>query len=351
MPVVIDAASFLRRRDQGIPLLDVRSPAEFAHAHIPGAVNLPLFSDEERARVGTVYARAGRTEAVAAALQLVGGQLKDKLERAREILSRIGDAPAVLLHCWRGGMRSGAMGWLLEAAGFRVSLLAGGYKAYRRHVRLGLAEPRRVIVLGGMTGSGKTEILHALAGLGAQTVDLEGLAVHRGSAFGHMGQQPSNEWFENQLFEQWRQLDPHRIVWLEDESIHIGNVTLCAEFFVHLSPAPLVRVDVPEEERIARLVRLYTGGRMDEQIRAALQRLRKRLGHEVTQHCLEKLDAGDYQGIAGAVLPYYDRCYQYQLDHRTGPVLPFSCLRDDPEEAAQHLMRMEASLQEQDVSC
>lgn len=341
MPVAIDAAAFLQRRDQGVPLLDVRSPSEFGRARIPGAENLPLFDDAQRARVGVVYARQGRAEAVAEALTLIGGQLGDKLARARTLIQR--ETPGktdVLLHCWRGGMRSGAVGWLLEAAGFRVHLLSGGYKAYRRHVRLGLAQPRRVVVLGGLTGSGKTEILHALTRLGAQVIDLEGLAVHRGSAFGHMGTQPCNEWFENQLFEQWRALDPQKPVWLEDESLHIGSVTLCDEFFAHLSPAPLVRIDIPEEARLDRLVRLYADNGMDEQIRAALLRLQKRLGHELTRQCLERLDAGDYRAIARAVLAYYDRCYRYQLECRQGPIIPLPCLRDDPEDTARRLLDM-----------
>ncbi len=341
MPAVMDAAAFLQRRDQGVPLLDVRAPAEFARGHIPGAVNLPLFDDGQRARVGTVYARKGRADAVAEALSLIGGQLEHKLALARAAAG--GATPCgteVLLHCWRGGMRSGAMGWLLKAAGFRVHLLSGGYKAYRRHVRLGLEQPRRVIVLGGLTGSGKTEILHALARLGAQIIDLEGLARHRGSAFGDMGEQPTNEWFENQLFERWRSLDPREPVWLEDESVHIGGVTLCAAFFAHIPAAPLVRVDIPEEARLDRLVRLYAGRGAEDGIRAALQRLRKRLGHELTQRCLEHLDAGDYRAVARAVLSYYDRCYRHQLSRRDGPILPLICREDDPEAAARRLRDM-----------
>ena len=142
------------------------------------------------------------------------------------------------------------------------------------------------------------------------------------------------------LFEQWRTLDPQKPVWLEDESIHIGNVTLCAEFFSHLSPAPLVRVDVPEESRVERLVRLYADSGMEEGIRAALLRLKKRLGLELTQRCLESLDAGDYHAVARAVLSYYDRCYRYQLEHREGSVIPLPCQEDDPEKTARSLMDM-----------
>ena len=270
MPVLHHIEDFLRLRDAGLPLLDVRSPAEFQKAHMAGAHNLPLFSDEERARVGTAYARQGQEAATLLALRLVGGRLADMVETARQIcpsrpltpeaaaelascatrsstaspaspvaavppLPGTPSAPArhVLLHCWRGGLRSRSVGWLLESCGFTVHLLRGGYRAFRTHVRKELARPRPVLVLGGMTGCGKTDILHALADRGEQIIDLESLANHRGSAFGAValnGGQPGNEAFENSLFEQWRALDPRRPVWLEDESRRIGHVTLCEEF-------------------------------------------------------------------------------------------------------------------------
>lgn len=194
--------------------------------------------------MGTAHAKSGSEAALHVALELIGPQLAAKLGRARQLcrnclhgrreINRNGKKEKrVLLHCWRGGMRSRALAWLMETGGFSVFILEGGYKAYRSFVRSELAKPVNALVLSGMTGSGKTEVLHELAALGAQVVDLECLACHRGSAFGGigMGVQPCNEHMENTLFEQWRKLDPARPVWLEDEDRRIGTVSLCGELF------------------------------------------------------------------------------------------------------------------------
>ena len=345
MPPVQDVAAFLAMRDQGLPLLDVRSPGEFALAHIPGALNLPLFTDEERARGGTAQARSGREGAVHLALELVGGHLAALLARARHLC---GGKREVLLHCWRGGMRSDSMRWLLETGGFTVHRLEGGYKSYRTFVRGELARPRPILVLGGYTGCGKTDILLELQRLGSQVIDLEGLARHKGSAFGALGQpeeQPGNEWFENQLYEQWRRCDPARPVWLEDESRHIGHVTMCEEFFAQLGRSPLVRILLPAEERVAHLVRDYGGQDMREGLLAALERLQRRLGSELTRRCRQWIDTGNYADAARAVLHYYDRCYAHQIENRQAPVLKeLACTTDDPALAARLLRQWEEGL-------
>ena len=182
---------------QNVPLLDVRSPAEFEQGHIPGAINVALFTNEERARVGTIYKTQGKDEAVLEGLRIVGPKMASIVEQALEL------APErkLKVHCWRGGMRSGSVGWLLRQAGFSVEVLNGGYKAYRQKVLQELANPFNFVVVGGPTGSGKTHVLKALQNSGEQVIDLEGLAHHRGSAFGHMGleEQPSSEYFENLL--------------------------------------------------------------------------------------------------------------------------------------------------------
>lgn len=391
MPVLHHIEDFLRLRDAGLPLLDVRSPAEFQKAHMAGAHNLPLFSDEERARVGTAYARQGQEAATLLALRLVGGRLADMVETARQIcpsrpltpeaaaelascatrsstaspasavaavppLPGTPSAPArhVLLHCWRGGLRSRSVGWLLESCGFTVHLLRGGYRAFRTHVRKELARPRPVLVLGGMTGCGKTDILHALADRGEQIIDLEGLANHRGSAFGAValnGGQPGNEAFENSLFEQWRALDPRRPVWLEDESRRIGHVTLCEEFFHHIEASPLLVVDLPLPLRIRRLVAIYgnaaTGSAPDpavaESLCAALEKLRHRLGGEACTRCCELVRAGQLDEAVGRVLHYYDKCYGHQQAQRSGRLLGrLSCETDAPQETARRLTALVA---------
>lgn len=398
MPVLHPIEDFLRLRDAGLPLLDVRSPAEFQTAHIVGARNLPLFSDEERARVGTAYARQGQEAATLLALRLVGGRLADMVETARQLcppqpltpdaaavlaaspsarcaasspvpdhaFPPLPEAPSlpgrhVLLHCWRGGLRSRSVGWLLESCGFTVHLLRGGYRAFRAHVRKELARPRPVLILGGMTGCGKTDILHALADRGEQIIDLEGLANHRGSAFGAValsGGQPGNEAFENDLFEQWRTLDPRRPVWLEDESRRIGHVTLCEEFFRHIDTSPLLVVDLPQPLRIRRLVSIYGDTSPDsppepavaEALCAALQKLRRRLGSEACTRCCELVRAGRLDEAAGRVLHYYDKCYAHQQAQRSGRLLGrLTCEEDAPQETARRLTLLVAEVAASDA--
>ena len=168
--------------DSSIPLVDVRTPAEFAHGHICGAHNIPLFSNDERAEVGTTYKQAGREQAILLGFDLTGSKWSGFIKQALEI------APSekIAVHCWRGGMRSGAMAWCLNLYGFDVYLLTGGYKHYRRRVLDIFAEKFDIRILGGLTGSGKTKVLHQLKALGEQVIDLEGLAGHQGSAFGSM---------------------------------------------------------------------------------------------------------------------------------------------------------------------
>ena len=245
-------------------------------------------------------------------------------------------------------MRSDSMRWLLETGGFTVHRLEGGYKSYRTFVRSELARPRPILVLCGYTGCGKTDILLELQRLGSQVIDLEGLAHHKGSAFGALGQaedQPGNEWFENQLYEAWRRCDPDRPVWLEDESRHIGHVTMCEEFFAQLGRSPLVRVFLPDEERVAHLVRDYGGQDMREGLLAALERLQRRLGSELTQRCRLWIDEGNYADAARAVLHYYDRCYAHQIENRQAPVIKeLTCTTDDPALAARLLHQWEQGL-------
>jgi len=202
----ISIEDFLPRRHE-VLLLDVRTPGEYAQGHIPGAVSFPLFTNEERAEVGTLYKQESPQVAMERGLELVGPKMAGFVRRARELAG----GRDVIVHCWRGGKRSGSMGWLLSTAGMRVQTLEGGYKAWRRYILERLENPPwRFIILSGKTGSGKTDILQELKSLGAQVVDLEALACHRGSAFGALGQpeQPSAEHFANRLFDALSQLDP-----------------------------------------------------------------------------------------------------------------------------------------------
>ncbi|PSN15424.1 tRNA 2-selenouridine(34) synthase MnmH [filamentous cyanobacterium CCT1] len=295
------------------PLLDVRSPGEYEHGHILGAVSFPLFTDDERAQVGTCYKQVGREAAVELGFDIAGPKCGEFVRAAKAL------APDrhLRIHCWRGGMRSGGMGWILELAGFTVHTLTGGYKAYRRWVRETLASPKKIMILGGMTGSGKTQILHELAALGEPVLDLEGLANHRGSSFGALllPPQPSTEHYENLLAERWATLPSHRPIWLEAESRRVGTCRIPNELFAQMEAAPAVEVVRSLDERLDLLVDIY-GEASTEELIEATERIRKRLGGDRTQTAIQHIQAGNLRAACAIILDYYDRAYRYDLERR-----------------------------------
>lgn len=299
------------------PILDVRAPVEFAQGHVPGALNLPLFTDEERARIGTTYKQVSQERAVHLGLEFFGPKMSALVKKAQ----KLAQGKEVRLHCWRGGMRSGAVLWLLELAGFKVHLLDKGYKEYRRDVLASFETPRSWRVLGGLTGSGKTDVLHALAaGPPAQPVlDLEGLANHKGSAFGAIGQpaQPTQEQFENNLAAALAALPVDAPVWVEDESRQIGRLTIPPALFAQLRTAPRWVLEVPRAARVAKLATEY-GAEDPAELAAAIERLHKRLGGLATQQALDAVEAGDFAQMVGLMLEYYDKTYTYGLAQRPG---------------------------------
>jgi tRNA 2-selenouridine synthase len=211
------------------------------------------------------------------------------------------------------------MAEVFSRAGYEVLLLEGGYKAYRRCIRERLGRKARIVVLGGYTGSGKTELLHALAAIGEQVLDLEGLACHKGSVFGAFGQpeQPANEQFENNLYSRWAEFDLTRTVWVEDESRMIGRVTLPDPVVAHVSSGKLVRIVMDLETRIDRLVQEYAG--FDSQLLAgAIGKIAERLGSERTSEALNALESGDFKRVAGIVLAWYDKAYHHSVSRRSG---------------------------------
>jgi tRNA 2-selenouridine synthase len=289
------------------PIIDVRSPGEFAHGHIPGAFNLPLFDNAERAIVGTLYKQQGRDAAMLEGLRIVGPKLASIVEQCRSW------APdgRVRVHCWRGGERSGSVAWLLDKAGFaQVHVLRGGYKAFRNLVRMSFEAPRPLLVLGGYTGTGKTETLGHLRALGAQTIDLEGMAHHKGSSFGAIGEQPqpSTEHFENMLWQALATMDPDTPLWLEDESLMIGRVRIPDALFAQMRQTVLYFADMPLEERAARLVVDY-GRYPKNELEAATKRIEKRLGPQHCKAALEALANDDLLTVATITLRYYDKAY------------------------------------------
>ena len=296
------------------PVLDVRAPIEFTQGHVPGALNLPLFTDEERARIGTTYKQMSQERAVHLGLEFFGPKMSVMIKQAQKLAG----GKEVRLHCWRGGMRSGAVLWLLELAGFKVHLLNHGYKDYRQAVLASFAQPRQWRVLGGLTGSGKTDVLHALAATpGQRVLDLEGLAHHKGSAFGAIGQpaQPTQEQFENNLAAALAALPTDAPIWVEDESRQIGRLTIPPALFAQLRAAPRFVLEVPRAARVAKLAAEY-GAENPTELAAAIERLQKRLGGLATQQALAAVEARDFPLMVELMLEYYDKTYTYGLAPR-----------------------------------
>ena len=308
----IGAELFLNEAGKRV-ILDVRSPAEYDKGHIPGAHSFPLFTDEERAVVGTLYSKSGREAAYFAGLDIVGPKMSVFVKKAL----RLAPKHKLLIHCWRGGMRSASMAWLLQSAGFDVLLLEGGYKKYRTYIRESFNIPVKMLVLSGMTGCGKTEILHEIRKQGAQMLDLEGVANHKGSVFGHLGQnpQPSTEQFENDLADIWRTFDFSKPVWIEDESRNVGGVSIPDPLYALMTKATVIRIDFQKEYRIKRLVTEYAGID-DAEIASSLQKIKEALGHKKVQDLLELLTGQQYYDFADRILDYYDESYDYSLKRK-----------------------------------
>ena len=310
MPTPLDIDSFLQGSG---PILDVRSPGEFHQGHIPGAVSFPLFTDQERAQVGICYKQVGRDAAVELGFDIAGPKCGEFIRAAKAL------APErhLRLHCWRGGMRSGGLGWILELAGFTVQTLTGGYKTYRRWVRDTLATPKPILVLGGMTGSGKTLILQELAALGQSVLDLEALANHRGSSFGALllPPQPSTEHYENLLADQWVTFPCDRPIWLEAESRRVGTCRIPDELFKQMDGAPAVEVVRSLDERLDLLVAIYGEASLDGLVEAT-ERIRKRLGGDRTQAAVQHIQTRNLRAACAIILDYYDRAYRHDLERR-----------------------------------
>jgi tRNA 2-selenouridine synthase len=295
------------------PIVDVRSPAEFIQGHIPGAYNLPLFDDEERKRVGILYKNSGREASVLLGLEIVGPKMAGLVKELKKNIH----GKDILLHCWRGGMRSNGMAWLFETSGFNVSILEGGYKSYRKFIRQQLNESFQLIILGGYTGSGKSEILDFIKQKDGQVLDLEKIAHHKGSAFGDLGQerQPTNEQFENNLYFELQKLDLNSIIWVEDESRGVGTVGIPEPFWMKMKNSSLIFVDVDKKIRVERLVNEYAG--FDEELLGnSIKRISQRLGGLNTRLAIEALANKDFNKAASVLLDYYDKAYLKGISDR-----------------------------------
>ena len=374
------------------PVVDVRSPGEFLHAHIPGANNIPLFSDEERKTVGTAYKQQSREVAVKMGLEYFGVKMKGMVEEAEKIidnwqlaiskrqrniiqpdksplLPKAFGTHCLLIHCWRGGMRSAGVAWLLDLYGFKVYTLTGGYKAYRKWVLAQFEKDYPLHIIGGYTGSGKTLLLKELEKSGHAIIDLEGLASHKGSAFGALGEgfQPGQEMFENLLAGKlgdtgnWKldkcsqyqaNLDlnpqpairsPQPIIWLEDESQRIGNLQIPMPFWFNMRKSQVYFLDIPFEERLHYLCGEY--GKFDkEKLVNAIIRIQKRLGGLETKNAINHLLENNTEACFGILLRYYDKWYGkglFNRDNISALLNKISCASVDTETNIKKLLSCE----------
>ena len=308
-PGKIDILRFLELSET-IPVVDVRSPSEFNMGHIPGAVNIPLFNDKEREAVGIKYKKEGRVPAILEGLMYTGPSMTTKLELALNYAKN----GKLLVHCWRGGMRSEAMAWLFSLGDIQTEVLEGGYKSYRHHVLHSLSGKRKLIVLGGMTGSSKTHILRYIREKGHQVIDLEGIANHRGSAFGSLGQppQPSTEQFSNNLYNEWKKLQSDLPLWVEDESRNIGLAFMPDSFYLNMQDSRTIILLMDVKTRLPRLLEEYSAYPSDS-LKASIMKISKRLGGDNTRDALEAVEAGNFARAIEITLFYYDKAYMFGL--------------------------------------
>ena len=308
---LISLNEFWNLREQ-IPLIDARSEGEFEQSQIPGSFNLPILTNEERIKVGTLYKEKGSIKATLKGFELVGPRFH---QIQKEALERFPDRKAIV-YCWRGGMRSQILSWLLSMVGFEIYRLKGGYKTYRTYTFEKVRENYPLLVLGGKTGTGKTVLLKKLKEAGEQVIDLEGLANHKGSSFGAIGQkpQPTVEQFENELAEELRLMDLRNPIWVENESRKIGRLIIPDHFYEQMINSPLVEIHKSDEERIEHIAEEY--GKLPEaELIAAVKRLQKRLGGLRTQQAILDIQEKNHTSWISNLLLYYDKTYDFDL-HR-----------------------------------
>jgi tRNA 2-selenouridine synthase len=313
-------------------IIDVRSPAEYAEDHLPGAISLPVLDDDERARVGTAYKQVSPFTARKMGAALVARNAAGHLETA------LADRPGgwrPLVYCWRGGQRSGSFATILGQIGWRVETLAGGYQSWRRLVVEAVYDrpvAAPVVVLDGNTGSAKTEVLNLLPGLGVQVIDLEGLARHRGSLFGSMGMQPSQKAFEAALALDLARLDRSRPVVVEAESSKIGECRVPPGLWKAMVAAPRVAITAPRQARADYLARAYGDLTADAgRLAATVDLLRPMHPREVIEDWLALAGAGQFTALADSLMErHYDPRYDKHRARMAVPAAEVTAARLDP---------------------
>ena len=303
------------------PLIDVRSPGEYYKGNMPNSINIPLFDNEERAKVGTLYKNYGREKAVIQGLEFLADKIENMVNKLFEALniyksktngSQI-EEPTLKIYCARGGMRSQSISWLLEKYNQRNVTLKDGYKSYRKWALESFNQEWRINLIGGKTGTGKTKLLQLLDENNYQVIDLEGLACHRGSTFGGIGmkEQPSNEQFENNIAEKLKGFKKSNKIFVEAESANIGRCKIPHEFFSQMKSAERIEIKKSESNRLDELIKTYSIYEEKDLIEAVL-RIKKRLGPQRTKIAIESIKNKDWRSVCKSVLEYYDKCYEYE---------------------------------------
>ena len=302
------------------PLIDVRSPSEYYKGHMPNSINIPIFDNDERSIIGTIYKKEGRRKAVIKGLKFFEKKIEPFLDHLfmnidsyKTSYEKNNKDFFIRIYCSRGGMRSQSIAWLLEKFKLNPLTLNGGYKKYRRWILDSFSNKYNIIVIGGKTGTGKTRLLSLLEKNKYQTVDLEGFACHRGSTFGGLGmnEQPSNEQFENIIAEKLNSFISTNNIFVEAESANIGKCKIPHEFFNQMKSSRRIEILRSESNRLDELIGTYSVFKKDE-LQESVIRIKKRLGPQRTKIALESINNENWELVCRSVLDYYDKCYEYE---------------------------------------
>ncbi len=299
------------------PIIDVRSPCEYSQGHWPGAINIPLFSDSQREAIGKIYKKESRLKAIFKGLQVTIPNTKKLLEIMLQTTTKKEERTKSLrIYCWRGGMRSSAFAWLARTIGIKTYLLKGGYKNYRKWVLNKFEADLPIRLVGGKTGTRKTDLLNFINNKKIYVIDLEGIANHRGSSFGSLGmeRQPSTQQFENILAESLDEFHKNNAteIWLEAESSNLGKCRIPANLYTQMKKAPILEIIKTKKERVKNLVSVYSKNSQKE-LKEAVNRISKRLGPQRTKEAIVSIEKKEWSKACKAMLDYYDRCYEYEL--------------------------------------
>ena len=306
------------------PLIDVRSPSEYYKGHMPNSINIPLFDNDERSIIGTIYKKEGRKKAVLEGLKFFEKKLELLLDNlflnidSYKNISEDNNELFIRIYCSRGGMRSQSIAWLLEKFKLNSVTLKGGYKIYRRWVLDSFSQKLNIVVIGGKTGTGKTRLLSLLEKFKYQTIDLEGFACHRGSTFGGLGmkEQPSNEQFENKIAEKLNSFISINKIFVEAESSNIGKCKIPHEFFNQMKASRRIEILRSESNRLEELIDTYSVFSKEE-LQESVLRIKKRLGPQRTKIALESINNEKWDLVCRSVLDYYDKCYEFEKVGKT----------------------------------